>query len=191
MLIGSLVPAWAQEPAGEPQRSGWYVGGSFGASWAAALDQEGWNLEATCYPTDACFDVKPTPPITGYRWRYTVDPAVGTRYEIALGYIVDRVRLEFSLAHRQSGLDQMFRDITHYDGTRIAERPGGTIVSNVQASIDHLWVRTLAFQAYYDVPVASRPIVPLSMATENRTFVATENCTLLGRTSRAKRTFSR
>ena len=28
----------------------------------------------------------------------------------------------------------------------------------------------------------------LSMATENRTFVATENCTLLGRTSRAERT---
>ena len=31
----------------------------------------------------------------------------------------------------------------------------------------------------------------LSMATETRTFVATENCTLLGRTSRAERTFSR
>ena len=31
----------------------------------------------------------------------------------------------------------------------------------------------------------------LSMATENRTFVATENCTLLGRTSQAERTFSR
>ena len=31
----------------------------------------------------------------------------------------------------------------------------------------------------------------LSMATENRTFVATENCTLLGRTSRPERTFSR
>ena len=31
----------------------------------------------------------------------------------------------------------------------------------------------------------------MSMATENRTFVATEHCTLLGRTSRAERTFSR
>ena len=31
----------------------------------------------------------------------------------------------------------------------------------------------------------------VSMATENRTFVATEHCTLLGRTSRAERTFSR
>ena len=160
ILLGSLVPAWAQDPAEESQRSGWYVGGSLGASWAAALDQEGWNREATCYPTDACFDVEPTPPIPGYRWRYTVDAAVGSRYEIALGYIVDRVRLEFSLAHRQHGLDQRFRDITYDDGTRIAERPGGTIVSNAQASIDHLRVRTLAFQVYYDVPVASRPIVP-------------------------------
>ena len=31
----------------------------------------------------------------------------------------------------------------------------------------------------------------MSMATENRAFVATETCTLLGRTSRAERTFSR
>ena len=31
----------------------------------------------------------------------------------------------------------------------------------------------------------------VSMATENRTFVATENCTLLGRTPQAERTFSR
>ena len=160
ILIGSLVPASAQEPTGEPQRSGWYVGGSLGASWAAAFDQEGWNREATCYPTDACFDVEPIPPIPGYRWRYTVDPAVGTLYEIALGYIVDRVRLEFSLAHRRNGLAQSFRDITYDDGTRIAEQPGGTIVSNAQASIDHLRVSTLAFQVYYDVPVASRLIVP-------------------------------
>ena len=118
ILIGSLVPASAQEPTGEPQRSGWYVGGSLGASWAAAFDQEGWNREATCYPTDACFDVEPIPPIPGYRWRYTVDPAVGTLYEIALGYIVDRVRLEFSLAHRQHGFAQRFRAITYDDGTR-------------------------------------------------------------------------
>ena len=37
----------------------------------------------------------------------------------------------------------------------------------------------------------ARRINRMSMATENRTFVATENCTLLGRTSRAERTFSR
>ena len=38
---------------------------------------------------------------------------------------------------------------------------------------------------------SERMRVGLSMATENRTFMATENCTLLGRTSRAERTFSR
>ena len=40
-------------------------------------------------------------------------------------------------------------------------------------------------------PPKEGPDLSLSMATENRTFVATENCTLLGRTSRAERTFSR
>ena len=160
ILIGAHVPAWAQEPVGEPPRSGWYVGGSLGARWAAPLDQEGWNREGTCYPTDACFDVERTPPIPGYRWRYTVDSAVGRRYEIALGYLVDRVRFEFSLAHHQHGLVQRFRDITYDDGTRIVPRPNGTVVSNAQASIDQLRVRTLAFQVYYDVPMAFRAMVP-------------------------------
>ncbi len=43
--------------------------------------------------------------------------------------------------------------------------------------------------AHSPSPTIDSPV--LSMATENRTFVATENCTLLGRTSRAERTFSR
>ena len=39
--------------------------------------------------------------------------------------------------------------------------------------------------------VSTDATASVSMATENRTLVATENCTLLGRTSRAERTFSR
>ena len=33
----------------------------------AAIQQEGWNRETLCYPTDACFDADPAPKISGYR----------------------------------------------------------------------------------------------------------------------------
>ena len=159
-LLGSLAPAWPQGTAGAASPSGWYLGGSIGASWASELDQEGWNREATCYPTDPCFDADPTPTIPGYRWRYKVGAPAGTRYEVAVGRIFGRFRLELSLAQRKNGLDQMFSSISYYDGTPIGARSGGTVVSNPQASIDHLRVRTLAFQAYYDFPIANGPIVP-------------------------------
>ena len=160
LILGSIAPVWAQGTVEAASHSGWYVGGSIGASWASELDQEGWNREATCYPTDACFNTEPTPPISGYRWRYTVGASVGARYEIAVGRVIDRFRLELSLAQRKNGLDQMFRGITYYDGTPIGARSGGSVVSNPQASIDHLRVRTLALQAYYDFPVSTGPIVP-------------------------------
>ncbi len=131
-----------------------------GTSWGSEFDQEGWNREATCYPTDACFDAVPASPISGYRWRYAVAPSLGVGYEISVGRMLDRVRLELSLAQRQNGLDQMFHSISYYDGTPIVARPGGTVVSNAQASIDHVRSRTLLFQAYYDLPAAPHPIVP-------------------------------
>ena len=55
--------------------------------------------------------------------------------------------------------------------------------------------RVVKFDAW-ETDFADDPFLALSqelmsMATETHTFVATENCTLLGRTSRAERTFSR
>ena len=47
------------------ERSGWYVGGGIGSNWASDIDQEGWNRDPLCYPTDACFDADPIPEISG------------------------------------------------------------------------------------------------------------------------------
>ena len=70
LLVGPLSGAAAQSAAeGKAPRAGWYVGGSLGSHWAADMDQEGWNRDPLCYPTDACFDVDPVPEISGYRWR--------------------------------------------------------------------------------------------------------------------------
>ena len=48
-------------------RAGWYVVGGIGSNWASNMEQEGWNRETTCYPTDAYFDTDPVPVIPGYR----------------------------------------------------------------------------------------------------------------------------
>ena len=88
----------------EPRRSGWYVGAGVGTNWASDLDQEGWNRETLCYPTDACFDADPAPEIPGYRWHYDIDVDVGAAFELSVG----RTRLELSLALHKNDIDQTF-----------------------------------------------------------------------------------
>ena len=155
--ISSLL---AQSGAGGPIRSGWYLGGGIGLNSASDMDQEGWNRDPLCYPTDACFDSDPVPEISGYRWRYDIPAAAGAAFEISAGRIFDRTRLELSFAQRKNGLAQMFRGIIYYDGTPLGERRRGSVVSNGQASIDSLLVRTLSLNAYYDFPDAFGGISP-------------------------------
>ena len=124
LILGPASDVWAQSGAGGTPRAGWYVGGDIGANWASDIDQEGWNRDPLCYPTDACFDADPVPEISGYRWRYDIDAAAGAVFEISTGLILDRTRLELSLAQRKNSLDQMFRSITDYDGMAMEERRG-------------------------------------------------------------------
>ncbi len=124
------------------------------------MSQEGWNRETTCYPTDACFDADPVPQLSGYRWHYDIGVASGNAFEVGAGRLYDRARVEISFAHRKNDLDQMFRGIAEYDGTPLEPRPGGTVVSNSRNSIDHLAVRTLALNVYYDYPDALDRIFP-------------------------------
>ena len=59
LILGPASDVWAQSGAGGTPRAGWYVGGGIGANWASDTDQEGWNQDPLCYPTDACFDADP------------------------------------------------------------------------------------------------------------------------------------
>ena len=171
LMLCPISDVEAQSGSGGKTRSGWYIGGGIGSNWASDLDQEGWNRETTCYPTDACFDANPVPEISGYRWRYDIDAAAGAVLEISAGLIFDRTRLEVSLAQRTNGLNQMFRRITDYDGMPMEERSGGTVVSNARASIDHLSVSTLSLNAYYDFPGAFGGISPYLGAGLGPAFV--------------------
>ena len=106
LVLGPVSDVWAQSGAGGTPRPGWYVGGGIGANWASDIDQEGWNRDPLCYPTDACFDADPVPDISGYRWRYDIDAAADAVFEISAGLILARTRLELSLAQRKNSLDQ-------------------------------------------------------------------------------------
>ena len=160
LVLCPISGVLAQSGAGRPPRSGWYLGGSIGSNWASDMDQEGWNRDPLCYPTDACFDADPVPEIPGYRWRYDIDATAGAEFELSAGRIFDRTRLELSLGQRKNNTDQMFRSITDYDGTPMEERRGGSVVSDTRASIDNLTLRTFSLNAYYDFPDAYRGISP-------------------------------
>ena len=155
LVLGSVSGASAQDAA-EERRSGWYAGGGFGGVWSSSLVQNGWNRDPLCYPTNACFDEEPRPEISGYRWRYDVAAASGFAFELSTGVLVDRARLELSFGGTRSGLDQTFVSVTDYDGVLMEDRRDSTVVSDTRSSIDHLSVRTLAFNAYYDFPAGSR-----------------------------------
>ena len=111
------------------------------------------------------------PEISGYRWRYDIDAAAGAVFEISTGLILNRTRLELSLAQRKNSLDQMFRSITDYDEMAMEERRGCSVVSNTESSIDTLTVRTLVLNAYYDFPGTYRGISPYLGAGLGPAFV--------------------
>ena len=170
MLVLFLAPDAAAQ-SGE-RRSGWYVGGGAGANWASEIQQTGFNRDPLCYPTDACFDTDPRPEFPGYRWAYDLDSAGGALFEISAGYVLDRTRLELSFGQRRNDIDQMFRGATTFDGIAIEDRRGGTVRSNTSSSIDNLTVRTLAFNAYYDLRNAATGFSPYVGAGVGPAFVA-------------------
>ena len=100
LVLCPISGVLAQSGAGRPPRSGWYLDGSIGSNWASDMDQESWNRDPLCYPTDACFDADPVPEIPGYRWRYDIDATAGAEFELSAGRIFDRTRLELSLGQR-------------------------------------------------------------------------------------------
>ena len=147
--------ASAQSGASGPPRSGWYVGAALGLNRVSDIDQNGWNRDSFCYPTDACFDLDPRPEIPGYRWRYNNEAAAGYAFQISIGRVFSRKRVEFSLAQRANGLDQVFQSVTNFDGVRMEDRPDGTVASNDRASIDRFIARTVSMDVYYDFPLGS------------------------------------
>ncbi len=149
LVLFSVPDATAQHSAGE-RRSGWYVGGGVGVNWSSDINQRGSNRDHLCYPSYACFDEKPRPEQSGYRWAYDLQTAVGAPFELSTGYQLDRLRLELAFGQRMNGIEQVFRSVSDHAERPLDRRRGGTVTSDSEYWIDNLTVRTLAVSAYYD-----------------------------------------
>ena len=158
VLAACGVAATAQD--GQSMRSGWYLGAGLGAGQGSSLEQEGWNREMFCYPDAACFDETPVPGVPGYRWRYDIALDTGAALELSLGRFFGRTRMELAFARQTNDTRQMFKGITYLDGATVEPRPGGTVESNAQGSIEHRHVSSATLDAFYDFPGAWSAVSP-------------------------------
>ena len=162
-IVGAIVMGFVAsgEAGAEPGRSGWYIGGGIGANWTSLMDQEGWNRDTYCYPdSDSCAVPGPSADIPGYRWAYNIDSDAGSAFEISVGRMFNRWRLEFSAAQRNNAIEQKFKSITFLDGRVDTPPSGNTVTSNSMSRIDDLTTRTLSLNAYYDFTNVFERITP-------------------------------
>ena len=162
-IVGAIVMILTAsgEAGAEPGRSGWYIGGGIGANWTNQLDQVGWNRDTYCYPDSAACDVPgPSENISGYRWMYDLGMDAGSAFEVSVGRMFNRWRLEFSAAQRNNAIEQKFKSITFLDGRVDTPPSGNTVTSNSMSRIDDLTTRTLSLNAYYDFTNVFERITP-------------------------------
>ena len=163
LTVGAIVMIFATsgEAGAEPGRSGWYIGGGIGANWTSRMDQEGWNRDTYCYPDSSSCDVPgPSENISGYRWMYDLDMDAGSAFEISVGRLFNRWRLELSAAQRNNAIEQKFKSVTFSDGRLDTRPPGNMVTSNSMSRIDDLTTRTLSVNAYYDFTDVFERITP-------------------------------
>ena len=162
-MVGAImmIVAGSGEAGAATQRSGWYIGGGIGANWTSRMDQEGWNRDTYCYPdSGSCAVPGPSADIPGYRWMYDLDLDAGTAFEVSVGRMFNRWRLELSAAQRNNAIEQKFKSITFLDGGVDTPPSGNTVTSNSMARIDDLTTRTLSVNAYYDFTNVFERITP-------------------------------
>lgn len=159
LFLVSATEAVAQER----RTSGWYVSGGLGGNLAYGLDQSGTNTESTCYPTSACFDMM-LRDIPGYRWRYDPSADRGIEFDLAIGRIFDRTRIEVSYAHRRNKVDQgPPLEITYLDGSSAGASSYlglGLVQAAATNFFEDLVTRTVSLNAYYDLPIGPQRITP-------------------------------
>ena len=163
LTVGAILMVFATsgEAGAEPERSGWYIGGGIGANWTSRMDQEGWNRDTYCYPDSSSCDVPgPSENISGYRWMYDLDMDAGSAFEVSIGRMFNRWRLELSAAQRNNAIEQKFKSVTFLDGRVDTRPPGNRVESNSMSRIDDLTTRTLSLNAYYDFTNVFERITP-------------------------------
>ena len=165
--LGACAILAASGAAAEEARSGWYVGASVGASRASDMEQAGRNRDVICYPDSDCSGGAPE----GYRWLYDLDPESGAAFEVAVGRMFGRWRLELSLSERKNKVKQKFSSISYLDGSRSVPNPASNYRSAARADADRLTTRTLALGVYHDFALPGSRFTPYLGAGLGVSFV--------------------
>ena len=137
----------------------WYVSAAAGAVSRSGMDQNGWNRESTCYPTDACFQEVPAPSVPGYRWAYDIHADAGPALRLGIGRRLGRFRIETALGWQRHALEQELRDIAYLDGTPTGAA-GGTVTVDARALIDDAVTRTVSVDLFRDLPPIGGSVTP-------------------------------
>ena len=163
--LSRCVPSYApvrsiNTASAEAGRSGWYFSVGTGLALSSGMDQEGWNRDTVCYPTDPCFVADPVPALAGYRWGYAIDADAGTEVDVTFGRALGSLRLEVSASQSKNNIEQEFVSLEYFDGSPWTGREDGTVVSNDVASIGNLTTRIVALNVYRDFSAAHRALTP-------------------------------
>lgn len=171
VTLCALVCAGAAAGAAsaEAGRSGWYFSIGTGLALSSGMDQEGWNRDTVCYPTDPCFVADPVPAPSGYRWGYTIDADTGTGFEITFGRALGPLRLEVSASQSKNNIEQEFASLEYLDSSPWIGREG--VVSNDVASIGDLTTQIVSLNVYRDFSAAHRALTPYIGAGLGAAFV--------------------
>jgi len=141
------------------QPAGWYISVGVGANRSATLEQSGDNRDTTCYPTRDCGQLAGGMP-AGYRWFYDLRPETGAAFELAVGRTFTPIRLELSISRQSLDLEQEFTGLTYLDGSAPVPATDSGYASRTTAGVDGLTLHTLAFNAYYDLPLPQSRVTP-------------------------------
>ena len=163
LTVGAILMVFATsgEAGAEPERSGWYIGGESGRTGRPGSIRKGGTGTTTVIPDSSSCDVPgPSENIPGYRWMYDLDMDAGSAFEISVGRLFNRWRLELSAAQRNNAIEQKFRSVTFLDGRVDTRPPGNRVESNSMSRIDDLTTRTLSLNAYYDFTNVFERITP-------------------------------
>lgn len=165
--LGTCAVLAASGAAAEDARSGWYVGASVGTSRVSDMEQAGRNRDDICYPDSDCSGGAPE----GYRWLYDLDPESAAAFEVAVGRMFGRWRLELSLSERRNKVKQKFSSISYLDGSRSVPNPASNYRSATRADADRLSTRTLALGVYHDFALPGSRFTPYLGAGLGVSFV--------------------
>lgn len=143
----------AHEEVKKQQDTEWYKGISIGTSLLLQARQEGWNYDTFCYPDEDC---SKTPPISGYRWAYDIEPeGLSSRFgEVFIGADHGPVRWDVAFRYQQNNIHQNFTDSNSYTDPDLTE-PITPIISNdvstnVTTEVNNMTINSIAFSGYYD-----------------------------------------